>query len=43
MVQLHQMDAIENIDDIVQMYEATHEIDNIDDNNDMEETWECGY
>jgi hypothetical protein len=27
----------------VQMYEATHEIDNIDDNNDMEETWECGY
>lgn len=38
MVQLHQMDAIENIDDIVQMYEATHEIDNIDDNNDMEET-----
>jgi hypothetical protein len=27
----------------VQMYEATHEIDNIDDNNDMEETWKCGY
>jgi len=27
MAQHHQMDAIENIDDIVQMYEATHEID----------------
>ncbi len=38
MAQLHQMDAIENIDDIVQMYEARHEIENIDDNNDMEET-----
>jgi hypothetical protein len=38
MAQLHQMDAIQNIDDIVQMYETTHEIDNIDDNNDMEET-----